>query len=332
MITQNLLAFVTPIVTYGNLLMKNAARLSHVGDGAILLVPDGQQLSRYTNLPTGNNLIALRQAISGINTSVSGTNAQITAATTALQAQDLANVAAVHAAGQALLAATPATLAALLQSYVAAIQTTAPYDAITLLLALANSATITQINETFTRSSTASYVTTLGTVASVAANILRYDAGPPFSATPAPFTANHTALALVEGAATNYCKNSSTIAGTGWSNSALTVNTQNAATSPDGLTKASLIAGNTTGYSQVNTGLTMVVGAVYTFSVYAKAGIYSTLRMAASGEALVTFDLLNRIIVSTLPSKMQALGNGWFRLSATFTKTNTADGFLVGMF
>jgi hypothetical protein len=332
MITQSLLDFVTPLVIFGTLLMKNAARLSHVGDGAIILVPDGQQLSRYTNIPTGNTITALKQAITGINTTVTGTNAQIAAATTALQAQDLVNVTAVKAAGQALLAATPETVAGLLQTYIAAIQTSAPYDAITLLLAMANSLPIAQINETFTRASTASYVTTLGGVASVAANILRFDAGPPFSTTPAPFTPNRVALALVEGAGTNLCKNSATIAGTGWSNTSLTINTQNAAVSPDGLTKATLIAGNVTGYTQINTGVTMVVGAVYTFSVYAKANIYSVLRMTASGELIATFDLLNRVITSTLPSKMQALGNGWFRVSATFTKTNTSDGFFIGMF
>jgi hypothetical protein len=328
----SLLDFVTPIVTFGSLLMQNAARLSHVGDGVVLMVPDGQQMSRYTNIPTGDTIIAFQQAVTGINTKVSGTNAQLTAATVALQAQDLTNVQAVMEAGEALLLATPSTVAPLLKTYISAIQTSAPYDAITLLLALANSMPITQITEAFTRASTATYITTLGGVASVAPNVLRYDAGSPPSIAPQPYASDsHIGLALVEGASTNLCKNSKTIAGTGWTNTGLT-QTQNAAVSPDGLTTASLIAGNAISYTKVNTGVTMVIGAVYTLTVFAKAGLYSNIKLSATGEDFATFDLAAAVVYSNLPSRLQALGNGWFRLATTFTKTNTSDGFLIGMF
>lgn len=197
----SLAAFTQAVVDFGSVLMISAARLAHVQDGAALLVPSGYQVSRYTNIPVGTALTATQSAISGITTTVSGTNAQIEAAVVALQAADLINVQSVNQAAANLLDATPSTVASLLQTYITAIQTAAPVDAINLLFSLANSIPITSNTQTFSRASTATYLNTSGIIQQVAANVLRNDSFFPLnnSSRPQNMVRNSTMQGLLTG-------------------------------------------------------------------------------------------------------------------------------------
>lgn len=491
--------FTDSVVSFAAQIMKSAARLSHVQDGASVLVPSGYKMSRYINTPTGTALTAVKNAITGISTTVHGVNAQIDAAIIALQQTDLANVTAVTQAANALLGATPATVGRLLQGYITAIQNSAPIDAITLLFGLANSIPITSKSQTFSRASPATYLNESGILETVAANVLRQDSFFPIStnagtqnyvrnstnqglingtpgvlptnwllsptpgltvtivgngiannmsyvdiqyagtaaggtgfislyadsttvvpnevwtgsfyaqviagttaqiyatiysfnstgistgkasvvSTPSttltrfsvqstiPLTATtinfaaeineqigtpinvtvryagfqlergsspsafvptpviRAELPLIENAATNLLLHSNPIGGTGWTSTA-TVITQNAAIAPDGtLTASHITETNVSSQHNVSAPFTVIVGSLYTFSLFVKAAEYTQMLLGLSGGSSSVFDLqLGTVISSTSPSFIQALSNGWYRIGIQATVSNQGN-------
>ena len=80
------------------------------------------------------------------------------------------------------------------------------------------------------------------------------------------------------------------------------------------------------------TGVTITTGVPYTYSVYAKAGERSRLRLTNNSTVGAIFDLSSGTIVETnagFTSSITAVGNGWFRCTATETSTASATGRLI---
>ena len=72
----------------------------------------------------------------------------------------------------------------------------------------------------------------------------------------------------------------------------------------------------------------VVVGSTYTLSVYAKAVERSKISLTAWGEPYIVFDLTgNGSIVQGNNASITFVGKGWYKCSATFTKTNTTPNF-----
>jgi hypothetical protein len=94
----SLAAFCELLTDNGNDMIMSAARLAHVADGAAILLPASQQLSRYTIQPQASALVAVKTTLEGITTAYTGLPAQLDAAQTALQAADLTSIEAVRQA------------------------------------------------------------------------------------------------------------------------------------------------------------------------------------------------------------------------------------------
>jgi hypothetical protein len=115
-----------------------------------------------------------------------------------------------------------------------------------------------------------------------------------------------------------------------WSKINLTV-TANSTTAPDGTTTAETITPTTSNdFHYIRAG-TNSVGNIQTHSLYVKANGYTKVGMREGGTtgANLTFDLTAVSVISTNNSggvtisnaTITSVGNGWYRLSATFTGT-----------
>jgi len=103
----------------------------------------------------------------------------------------------------------------------------------------------------------------------------------------------------------------------------------NATGAPDGISGADkLIEINTTSTQHLlsqSIGV-VLIGSIYTFSVYAKAAERTQISLTANAETYFVFDLsAGTVIQGGSNASIVAVGNGWYRCSATFTRTN-ADG------
>ena len=121
-----------------------------------------------------------------------------------------------------------------------------------------------------------------------------------------------------------------------WVKTRATVTT-NAALSPDGNTTADSLDGTEVGSSYVYLGVTLTSGLNYTFSCYVKANTYYgdiTLRDFTDVSGL-NFNLTTLDVSSSGVSASNANatdeGNGWYRISVTFTPTAPTRSHNIGI-
>ena len=184
----------------------------------------------------------------------------------------------------------------------------------TLNLDFANSRTVDP-RITFTRASTATYFDHLGVMRTAAANAARIDFD--------PVTLECKGL-LIEEQRTNLLTWSQKFGGGGWDGGGGTATiTDNSTVAPDGTTTAAAI---TSGVFKV---ISATAGVTYTFSVYIKNISGATLVMIGSDNqnAYVWFNAETGIIGSAsdgvISSRVDNVGNGWFRVSVSFTAKST---------
>ena len=177
---------------------------------------------------------------------------------------------------------------------------------------------------TFTRSgNTATVTNSSGAIATVNANIPRFDYD--------PVTLICKGL-LIEESRTNLLKNSDQISNNGtWARASTSV-TANAVNSPDGTQNAdTLIATASTAVHDVEQAVTITAAATQTFSVYVKAGTnnfvslfcYTVTSTAHWFEA--TYNLSDATVSKTgagasgtyISSSLTNVGNGWYRAVVT---------------
>lgn len=141
---------------------------------------------------------------------------------------------------------------------------------------------------------------------------------------------------LIEETRANLLIRSSELENAAWSRTAVAIS-QNAATSPDGTLNAEkLIADTASSSHQIaqNSG-TLVVGATYTQSVYVKASEYTFAQIRGNtpnNNYIARFNLSTGELTSSsnvvgTPTIVNA-GNGWWRLTASFSPTAATSGFV----
>jgi hypothetical protein len=181
---------------------------------------------------------------------------------------------------------------------------------------------------TFARASDATYFASSGKLTTAATNVPRFDYN--------PATGVCNGL-LIEQASTNLFLQSNFASG--WSTTGSPTVTANAATSPDGTTNAVLWTRITTASSYIGQGISKAASAlVYTFSVFVKASVGNYVALRTQGtypaRADVVFNLSNGTIstaavaTSTFTgasATIQALSNGWYRVSLTATSDTNTD-------
>lgn len=195
--------------------------------------------------------------------------------------------------------------------------------------------------QSYTRGSVATYYNSSGVLTTASANVIRTDNYD-------PNTLVDTGL-LVESQSTNYCIQGTTVQTSNWGASAVTA-TNNATTSPDGTSNATLVTQNSANsehyYQQqpVASG-TSIAGQTATFSVYVKAnGVrYVGLHFfdaANPGSAIFgVFDLTsvlsavsNNGTSSGGTASITTINNGWYRISVSGSVTSihsSAGGFIA---
>ena len=176
------------------------------------------------------------------------------------------------------------------------------------------SATTDIAGVTFTRSSAATYFNSSGVLSTAGSNAPRFDYD--------PVTLAAKGL-LIEESRTNLVSYSEDIDNAFWNKFGTTVSA-NATAAPNGTTTADKIIEDTSnGGHQFAKGMGTIVG-TYTISAYVKAAgrykgylqFYST-----GGNANIFFNLQAGTIVSG-SGTMTAVGNGWYRVTATATFTS----------
>ena len=180
---------------------------------------------------------------------------------------------------------------------------------------------------TFTRASSATYFNSAGVLTTAASNIPRFDYN--------PATSVCNGL-LIEQASVNLLLQSNFASS--WGTNGSPTITLNAATSPDGTTNAVLWTRTLTSSTHIYQTTSKAASALtYSFSVFVKpsVGNYVALRMQGSypGRADVVFNLSSGTISTAAvatsaftgaSATIQALSNGWYRVSLTATTdTNT---------
>lgn len=173
---------------------------------------------------------------------------------------------------------------------------------------------------TFTRASSGTYFDSAGVLQTATTNTPR-------------LTYNPSTLAalglLIEEQRTNLLTYSEQFDNAAWTKSNATV-TANATTAPDGTVTADKLVEDTT-FNQHISGQfigTVSVGDTYTISCYIKAAGRTQAALTSYGEAYVAFDLSAGTVIQGT-GQIQSVGNGWYRCSAAFTKTNTTGNFYV---
>jgi hypothetical protein len=155
-----------------------------------------------------------------------------------------------------------------------------------------------------------------------AANVARFDHN--------PVTGESLGL-LIEEQRTNLLLRSAEFDNASWTKTGATV-TANTIVAPDGtLTGEKLVETTTTGQHLVSQAATVVAATSYTISVYAKAAERSIIRLGelASSSAINVDLSLGTIVSSSLVTNPQItpVGNGWYRISGTFTSSGTTATF-----
>jgi len=145
---------------------------------------------------------------------------------------------------------------------------------------------------------------------------------------------------LIEEARTNSLLQSNTFTNAAWNQATNIVVSTATISSPDGTANAYTLTDNATNAAHCifGTGASITAGTAYTVSVYANAGTlrYVSLRgeqtSVASNYPWITVDLQTGAINSNglaTSSSATPVGNGWYRITLTFTALSTIVGNLV---
>jgi len=145
---------------------------------------------------------------------------------------------------------------------------------------------------------------------------------------------------LIEESRTNLLTYSNTFTNAAWNQATNIVVSTATISSPDGTANAYTLTDNATNAAHCifGTGASITAGTAYTISVYANAGTlrYVSLRgeqtSVASNYPWITVDLQTGAINSNglaTSSSATPVGNGWYRITLTFTALSTIVGNLV---
>ncbi len=147
---------------------------------------------------------------------------------------------------------------------------------------------------------------------------------------------------LTEQASTNLLSNSLGLAGTGWTSQNTTIS-QNNAIAPDGTQTATLNTANSTSTTgagnYTTTGVAVTSGLTYTVSAYFKAGTsnfgvlivnfsptpYVSVVMNLTTGQITSTGIVAGSMFTNQTSKSEFVGNGWWRLSITWTAGATGN-------
>lgn len=184
---------------------------------------------------------------------------------------------------------------------------------------------------TNTRASTACYYGADGLIKTAAANVSRFEYDP-VTLQPAGF--------LIEEARTNMTSYSSTFINGVWGKTAASVYS-NVAVAPDGTyTADKLIEDTSTSVHSITRSIAVAVSTTYTWSVFLKAAERTSASIQFGNFAnqvasnavyinLLTGETINNDANRT---RVQALSNGWFRVSATVTTTATGTSIFPSIY
>lgn len=136
---------------------------------------------------------------------------------------------------------------------------------------------------------------------------------------------------LIEEQRTNLLTYSEQFDNAAWTKAAVTV-TANAVAAPDGTTTADSITASSANGGAYQ-GVSVTAGAVYTWSVYAKAGTGASFRIKAQATATVAQFVFNlTAVTATLTAgagtaTITSVGDGWYRCTVTATAALTGTGY-----
>ena len=165
---------------------------------------------------------------------------------------------------------------------------------------------------TFTRASTATYVGPDGLIKEAASNVPRYGYD--------PVTGEALGL-LIEEQRTNLVTYSMQSAMAGWTKTGVSA-LANTIISPAGDLTGGTVTVSTAAQSAIYKSVTLVVGVVYTTSVYVKAGNTNVVTIRWWGPTV----LANAdITLGTSPEAVH-VGNGWYRCTITSTASDGTNG------
>lgn len=183
---------------------------------------------------------------------------------------------------------------------------------------------------TFTRGSSATYTDDNGLVVVAGSNQARFDHNP---------TTRESFGLLIEESRVNYCQQSEVISdGTKWAYGGGSV-TANATTAPDGNVTADKLTEDTSNGQHLwsqnifsTSGKTTPLSSVFTFSCFFKSAERTSVSLTAHGEGYAVFDLSSGTVTQTggfSNVAMTPYPNGWYRCTATITRTNTNETFYI---
>jgi|LauGreDrversion4_2_1035121.scaffolds.fasta_scaffold23753_2 hypothetical protein len=138
--------------------------------------------------------------------------------------------------------------------------------------------------------------------------------------------------------AENIFRNSEEFDNSSWNKSNTTI-TANATTAPDGSTTADKFAETVSSAEQHLLFQTLPwsssIGDTYTMSIFAKSAERSKITITMHGEGYPVFDLSSGTVIgaggSNTSNSIVDYGNGWYRCSSTFVRTNTTNTFYFGI-
>ena len=188
---------------------------------------------------------------------------------------------------------------------------------------------LTASGGTFTRNSIGTYFDSTGTLQTATANTPRFDYAPITLATKG---------ILIEESRTNLIQRSTEMDNADWGKTNVTV-TANATTAPDGTMTAEYVAatGVSNSYIVSFPRPTFSAGNTVTWSIFAKAGTSSIVALECRDNSTyigTTFNLSTLAITlgSGVTASMTSVGNGWYRLVATRTFTQSSASAFIGTF
>jgi hypothetical protein len=172
-------------------------------------------------------------------------------------------------------------------------------------------------NITFTRASDATYFDADGVLQTAGTDVPRFDHDPAAGALSRGL--------LIEEARTNLMERSAEFDNAYWNKAGTTV-TANSATAPDGTTTAdTLSSSNDTATMAINnTPQVAYAAGTYTWSLFVKTNGWQWVQLRCSANlsnGRANFDVVNGVVGGTAQatSSITNVGNGWFRIAATFT-------------
>jgi hypothetical protein len=173
---------------------------------------------------------------------------------------------------------------------------------------------------TFTRASSGTFTDSAGVLRTATTNEPRFDHNP---------TTGESLGLLVEEARTNLALYSQAINLANWGSQQATIQTLNAATSPDGSSNATLFVENTQNANRFIGQTIGVTNTAYTVSIFAKAKERRRImfRESTVSGTSATFDLQSGTVAGSEGSpttSIQPYGNGWYRCVMIYTPSSTS--------